>query len=114
MNLNCPKCGSEGTQKLTLVMESGGVLEKAAKMQVSYGVNVALPIATVFIAILVSLLFISNLLLALIVFAGIVYAGFAWRRKMKNKARSKYDDLSPQMKQNGFQCNRCDNLFIPA
>ncbi len=114
MNLKCPKCGSEGTQKLTLVMDKGGTLEKAAKMQVSYGVNIAMPVATVFIAFLVSLIFIWNLLIAAIVFVAIIYGGFAWRKKIKAKAKGKYDDLAPDMKQNGFLCNRCENLFIPA
>jgi hypothetical protein len=106
MNLKCPKCGSESTQKLTLVMDKGGTGEKVTKMGVSYGANVALPIATVFIAFLVSI--------AAIVFAGIIYGGFYLRKKLKAGAKGKYDDLSPDMKQSGFLCTRCENLFIPA
>jgi hypothetical protein len=114
MDLKCPKCGSESTQKLTLVMDKGGTGEKVTKMGVSYGANVALPVATVFIAFLVSILFIGNLLVAAIVFAGIIYGGFYLRKKLKAGAKGKYDDLLPAMKQNGFLCTRCENLFIPA
>lgn len=114
MDLERPKCGSEATQKMTLVMDRGGTGERVTKMGVAYGANVALPLATVFIAFLVSLLFIWNLLIAAIVFAAIIYGGFYLRKRLKAGAKGKYDDLSPQMKQNGFLCTRCENLFIPA
>lgn len=115
MNLNCPKCSSADTQKLTLVMDQGGTMEKGAQLGVSYGANIALPIATVFFAILFGILFaISSPLFGLIVFAGILYGGFLLRKKLKSSTKSRYADLSPDMKQSGFQCKRCDSLFIPS
>ena len=45
---------------------------------------------------------------------GLLYGGYALRKRLKEKTKSKYADLSPQMKQSGFQCNRCEHQFIPA
>jgi hypothetical protein len=115
MDLKCPKCSSEDTRKLTLLMSQGGTMEKSAQLGVSYFSNIGLPMMTVFIALMLGVLFaFMNPIVGLIVFVGVVYGGFALRKRIKNKTKSKYADLSPAMKQNGFQCNRCENLFIPA
>ena len=115
MNLSCPKCNSEETQKLTLAMSQGGVTEKGAQMGMTYGLNFMLPAFTVVIAILMGIMFaMANPILGLLAFGGVIYGGFFLRTKLKNKAKPKYADLPANMKQNGYQCNRCEHLFIPA
>ncbi len=115
MDLKCPKCGSEATQKLTLVMSQGGTMEKGAQLGVSYGANIALPLATALFAVMFGILFgLMSPILGLIVFGGTIYGGFWLRKKLKDKTKSKYADLSADMKQRGYQCNRCENQFVPA
>jgi hypothetical protein len=55
----------------------------------------------------------SRPLVGLVVVAGILYGGFLIRKKLLGVARSPYDGLSPGMRQDGFQCNRCGNQFVP-
>jgi hypothetical protein len=115
MNLNCPKCGSEDTQKLTLAMDKGGVLEKGAKFGAFYVYNIWIPLITVLAAIMFGVVFAMwNGYLGLIAFAAILYAGWTARKWVKEKTKSKFADVPVQMKQNGFQCNRCENMFLPA
>ena len=115
MNLNCPKCGGEDTQKLTLVMNKGGIAEKGARFGAAYVYNIWIPVATVFFGIAFGIVFaMSNGYLGLLVFAGILCGGYYARKWVKAKTRSKYADLPAQMKQNGFQCNRCEHVFLPA
>jgi hypothetical protein len=96
-------------------MNKGGLVEKGAKFGVAYAVNIWIPVATVFFGILFAIVFAMwNGYLGLAVFAGFLYAGYAGRKWLKAKTKSKYADLSVQMKQDGFQCNRCENLFVPA
>lgn len=116
MDLSCPKCKSEDTKKLTLVMSQGGTVEKGAQLGVSYGLNFMLPFFSIFVGILLGLVFglWFGTLVGFVVFAGTVYGGFALRKRLKAKTKSKYADLSADMKQRGFQCNRCEHLFIPA
>lgn len=115
MNLNCPKCGGEDTRKLTLVMDQGGAAEKGARLGMAYGYNFMLPMFTIVFAIMFGIVFaMMNGYLGLIVFAGILYGGFMLRKMFKNKVRSRYADLPAEMRQNGFQCNRCEHQFIPG
>jgi len=115
MNLNCPKCSSPDTQKLTLVMNKGGMMEKGARFGAAYVTNIWIPVATVFFAIIFGIVFaMVNGYVGFIVFAGTLYAGYAGRKWLKAKTRSKFADVPAAMKQNGFQCNRCEHLFIPA
>jgi hypothetical protein len=115
MNLSCPKCGSENTKKLSLVMSQGGVAEKGAQLGASYGFNIMLPAMTVVVGILLGIMFaMIHPLLGLVAFGGVLYGGYVLRNRLKEKTKSKYADLSPQMKQSGFQCDRCENLFIPV
>jgi hypothetical protein len=115
MNLTCPKCGTEDTRKLTLVMNQGGVAEKGAQLGVAYGANIMIPLMTFVIACLMGIMFaLFNWFLGLLAFAGTVYGGMKVRAYLKNKTKSKYADLSPQMKADGFLCNRCEHMFIPA
>ena len=115
MSLNCPKCSSEDTQKLSLVMSQGGVAEKGAQLGASYGLNIMLPAMTVVVGILIGVMFaMANPLLGLAAFGGVLYGGYTLRKRLKLKTKSKYADLSPQMKQSGFQCNRCEHLFMPT
>ena len=114
MNLNCPKCGSQDTQKLSLVMNQGGVAEKGAKLGAAYVTNIWIPVATVFFAIFAGIVFaMINGYVGLAVFAGVLYGGYAGRKWFKAKTKSKFADLSANMKDNGFQCNRCAHMFIP-
>lgn len=115
MNLTCPKCGSENTQKLSLVMSQGGTAEKAAKFGSAYVLNFVIPVLTVFAAFLLGAMFgILNMAVGALAFGGVLYGGYTLRKRLKAKAKSKYEDLPAQMKENGFQCNRCEHLFIPA
>ena len=115
LNLNCPKCSSADTQKSTLVMNKGGMLEKGARFYASYGINFLLPFFTILAAIGFGMVFaLFSTVLGVLVFAGIIFAGFALRNFFTGKTKSKYADLPAQMKQNGFQCNRCEHTFVPA
>src|SRR5215471_10918207 len=115
MNLNCPSCGSTDTQKLTLAMDKGGVMEKGAKFGVFYFANVWVPFVTFLVAVMFAIIFaFAHWLLGLMAFAGVCVGGFLLRKWIKSKGKSRYADVSAPMKQNGFQCNRCAHLFIPA
>jgi hypothetical protein len=115
MNLACPKCGTEDTRKLTLVMNQGGVAEKGAQLGMAYGANIMIPVMTFVIACLMGIMFaLFHWVLGIAAFAGTIWAGMKVRAYMKAKTKSKYSDLSPQMKADGFLCNRCEHMFIPA
>ncbi len=118
MNLNCPNCSSPDTQKLSLVMNKGGLMEKGAKFGVAYAANIWIPLASVIFAIMFGIVFaMFNTILGILAFCGVLYAGYAGyagRKWLKAKTRSKFADVAPAMKQSGFQCNRCEHLFIPA
>jgi len=115
MNLNCPSCGSQDTQKLTLAMDKGGVMEKGAKFGVFYFANVWVPFVTFLVAVMFAIIFaFIHWTLALAAFAGVCFLGYLARKWVKNKGKSKYDNLPVAMKQSGFQCNRCAHTFIPA
>ena len=115
MNFNCPKCSSADTQKLSLVMNKGGLMEKGAKFGVAYAANIWIPVASVFFAIIFGIMFgLFNTYLGILAFCGTLYAGWAGRKWLKAKTRSKFADVPAAMKENGFQCNRCEHLFIPA
>jgi hypothetical protein len=115
MNLNCPNCSSPDTQKLSLVMNKGGLMEMGAKFGVAYAANIWIPVASVFFAIIFGIVFgMFNTYLGVIAFCAVLYAGWAGRKWLKAKTKSKFADVPPAMKQNGFQCNRCEHMFIPA
>lgn len=115
MNLNCPKCGAEQTRKLSLVMSEGGIREKGAQFGAAYVYNIWIPVATVIGAIVFGIVFaMINGFVGILAFAGVLVAGFYARKTIKAKTRSKFADLSTNMKQDGFQCNRCENIFLPT
>lgn len=115
MKLSCPKCGTEDTRKLSLVMSQGGVSEKSAQLGVSYGANIMIPMMTFVVAALVGFMFLMvNPVLGVLAWAATMYGGFKVRGYLKAKTKHKYADLSPQLKQDGFLCNRCENVFLPA
>jgi hypothetical protein len=115
MDFNCPKCGSENTQKLSLVMNKGGIAEKGAKFGAAYVYNVWIPVASVVGAIAFGIVFaMFNGYLGFLMFVGVLVGGYYARNWVKAKTRSKFADVSANMKANGFQCNRCENMFIPA
>ena len=115
MNLACPSCKSEDTQKLSLVMSKGGVAEKGAQLGAAYGSNIMIPMMTLVISVLMGIMFaLFNFFLGVVAFGAVLFGGYSLRKWLKAKTKSKYADLSADMKQNGFQCNRCENLFIPA
>ena len=115
MNFACPKCGTEDTKKLSLVMSQGGMTEKSAQLGVSYGANIMIPVMTFVVAGLVGLMFVLMWWpLGIAAWAGTMWGGFKLRDYMKAKTKSKYADLAPAMKQDGFLCNRCEHMFIPA
>ena len=115
MNLQCPNCSSEDTQKLSLVMIKGGLFAKILRFGVIYAYNIWIPLVSVLSSIAFGFLFaMINVFLGLLVFFGILFAGYSARKWIKAKSKSKYAEVPVQMKQNGFQCNRCEHLFIPA
>jgi hypothetical protein len=115
VNLNCPSCGSPETQKLTLALDKGGVLEKGAKVGVFYFANIWVPFITFLVAVMFAIMFaFIHWTLAFAAFVGVCFLGYLVRKWVKNKGRSKFDSLSAPMKQAGFQCNRCAHMFIPA
>ena len=115
MNLNCPKCGSDQTRKLSLVMSQGGVMEKGAQFGAAYVYNIWIPLATVLGAIAFGIVFaMVNGYLGFLVFVGTFFCGYQARKWVKAKTKSKFADLAPQMKQEGFECGRCAEVFLPA
>ena len=115
MNLACPNCNSEETQKLTAIMDSWGLLGKILRFGIVYVYNLWIPVASVFFGIAFGIVFgLFNAFLGVVAFVGTLVVGWFARKWVKAKAKSKYADLSPQMKDNGFQCKRCEHLFIPV
>jgi threonine/homoserine/homoserine lactone efflux protein len=115
VNLNCPKCNSADTQKLSLVMSQGAMTEKGTRLGIAYGINVMLPLVTLLIAALMGIVFaLIHALLGLVVFLGTLGVGFMLWKWLRAKTRPQYSDLPADMKANGFRCNRCEHLFLPA
>jgi ribose/xylose/arabinose/galactoside ABC-type transport system permease subunit len=115
MDLACPKCKSEDTQKLTMVTSATGLLGKILRFGVVYVYNIWIPVASVFFGIAFGIVFgLFNEYLGFFAFVGTLVAGFFARKWVKAKTRSKHADLSDNMKQNGFQCKRCEHFFIPV
>lgn len=114
MDLACPKCKSEDTQKLTMVTDKG-LFGKILRFGAIYVYNIWIPVASVFFGIMFGIVFgLFNGYLGLFAFLGTLVAGFFARKWVKAKTKSKHADLSDNMKQNGFQCMRCEHLFIPV
>jgi hypothetical protein len=115
MDLKCPKCASEDTQKLSLAMQRGGnALEKSATLHSKFGANVAVPLATVLFAVIFGIpLLASSPVMGLVAIAVIIYAGYVVRGKLTKVSRSPFDDLPLAMQESGFQCNRCGHQFVP-
>jgi hypothetical protein len=114
MDLTCPKCKSEDTQKLTMSSDDS-LFGKVMRFGAVYVYNVWIPVASVFFGIAFGIVFgLFNGYLGFLAFAGTLTAGFFARKWVKAKTRSKRADLSDNMKQNGFQCKRCEHLFIPV
>jgi len=115
MDLTCPKCKSEDTQKLTMVTSATGLFGKILRFGVVYVYNLWIPLASVFFGIAFGIVFaMFNGYLGFFAFVGTLAAGYFARKWVKAKSRSKFADLSDNMKQNGFQCKRCEHLFIPV
>jgi len=115
MDLSCPKCKSEDTQKLTMVTSATGLFGKILRFGAVYVYNLWIPLASVFFGIAFGIAFgLFNVFLGFIAFVGTLTAGFFARKWVKAKTRSQFADLSDNMKQNGFQCQRCEHLFIPV
>jgi hypothetical protein len=88
---------------------------KVMRFGAVYVYNVWIPVASVFFGIAFGIVFgLFNGYLGFLAFAGTLTAGFFARKWVKAKTRSKRADLSDNMKQNGFQCKRCEHLFIPV
>jgi hypothetical protein len=114
MDLTCPKCKSQDTQKLTMSLDNS-LFGKVMRFGAVYVYNVWIPVASVFFGIAFGIVFgLANGYLGFFAFAGTLTAGFFARKWVKAKTRSKQSDLSDNMKQNGFQCKRCEHLFIPV
>src|ERR1700739_2919175 len=115
MNCNCPSGGGENTKKLSVVMNKGGLMAKSMRFGVVYVYNVWIPLASVLGAIAFGVVFaMINGYLGFLVFVGTLVAGYFARSWVKAKSRSKFADVPDQMKEYGFQCNRCEHLFIPG
>ena len=115
MDLTCPKCKSEDTQKITMVASASGLFGKILRFGAVYVYNIWIPVASVFFWIAFGIVFgLFNEYFGFFAFAGTLTAGFFARKWVKAKTRSKFADLSDNMKQNGFQCKRCEHLFIPV
>jgi ribose/xylose/arabinose/galactoside ABC-type transport system permease subunit len=114
MDLTCPKCNSQETQKLSMVMYKG-LFGKLMRFGIVFVYNLWIPVASVFFGVMFGIVFgLVDGYLGLFAFLATLVAGFFSRRWVKAKAKSKYADLSDNMKQNGFQCQRCEHLFIPV
>lgn len=115
MNLQCPNCSSEDTQKLSLLMTQAGLFAKIMRFGVIYAYNIWIPLVTFLSGIAFGFLFaMINGFLGLLVFVGILIAGYMARKWVKTKTRSQFADLRAQVQQDGFRCNRCAHTFIPA
>jgi hypothetical protein len=118
VNLNCPNCGNDNTQKLSLLLNQTGREEmeaKGTKLIVFYGRNIVLPLMTVIFACLIGFMFaLFSTILGFVAFVAILFGGFTLRKWLKVTQKPRSDSMSPGMKRDGFQCNRCGHLFIPA
>jgi hypothetical protein len=114
MDMSCPKCKSEDTQKITMVASATGLFGLILRFGAVYVYNIWIPVASVFFGIAFGIVFgMFSGYLGFFAFVGILTAGYFARKWVKAKTRSKFADLSNNMKQNGFQCQRCEHLFIP-
>jgi ribose/xylose/arabinose/galactoside ABC-type transport system permease subunit len=114
MDLTCPKCKNPDTQKLSMVMYKG-LLGKILRFGIVYVYNIWIPVVAILFGALFGIFWaLISPYLGLLVFLGTLAAGWFARKWVKAKAKSKYADLSDNMKQNGFQCKRCEHLFIPV
>jgi hypothetical protein len=96
-------------------MSEGGMREKSAQFGAAYLYNIWIPVATVIGAILFGIVFaMVNGFLGFLVFVGVLVGGFYARKTIKEKTKSKFSDLPSEMRQNGFQCNRCEYNFLPS
>ena len=115
MNLQCPSCKSDDTQKLSMVMTKSGLLGLILRFGAVYVYNIWIPVATLFFGFLFAVVFaLWNAFFGFLVFVGFLAAGFFARKWVKAKTISKFADVPSPMKENGFQCQRCSHLFIPA
>ena len=115
MNLACPKCSAPDTRKVSLLMSEDVATNAAAKLGSAYAYNIAIPLATLVFACLLGVMFgLFNIVVGLLVFAAILFGGWKIRGIVKRGMRSKFADLSAEMKRDGFRCSRCEHLFIPA
>lgn len=114
MNLTCPKCGTEETRRLSLVM-SEDITGKGIRFGAAYMYNFVLPFLTIGIGLFfLVILSIFKFALGLFAFAGCLIFGYYVRKWVKGKFRPRFDDLPNNMKQNGFLCSRCAHVFLPA
>jgi hypothetical protein len=98
-----------------MVTSASGLFGKVLRFGSVYVYNVWIPVASVFFGIAFGIVFgLFNGYLGFFAFTGTLVAGFFARKWIKAKTRSKFADLSDNMKQNGFQCKRCEHLFIPV
>lgn len=120
MNLTCPSCGSANTTKLSLMISRGATTaEGVAKFGSLYVANFVVPLLGFFFTLLTGILFgLWSTFAGLVVFAGGLYLTMRIRRKivhvMRPIAQQRLTKLDEQLKANGFQCQRCEHLFVPA
>lgn len=120
MNLSCPSCGTESTMKLSLMISRGATAtEGFAKFGGGYIANVMVPLAGTGLSLLAAMLFgLMNTLLGFLVFIGGIYATIQIRRKVKSTlqpvTQQKLSKLDNDTKQRGYQCQRCEHIFVPA
>ena len=85
MELTCPKCKSEDTQKLTLVTDKG-LFGKMMRFGAVYVYNIWIPVASVFFGIAFGIAFgMFNGYLGFFAFVGILAAGYFARKWVKTK-----------------------------
>ncbi|HWG58059.1 MAG TPA: hypothetical protein VN661_03340 [Candidatus Acidoferrales bacterium] len=100
---------------MSLLMKQGGVMEKGAQLGTATFSNYGVPLLTVCVAVMVGAFFaLLNMFVGIVAFGAILFAGFKVRTYLKGRTRSNFADLSEDIKRDGFRCNRCEHMFIPA
>lgn len=135
MNYNCPKCGSENTQKISVVIQNG--TDNLTQTNLSFRLKMETDPSDFslarkflwFVFFSLSFLAIGNLFGLVAnpgpakVIHGVIgipaaliayFLGKALFEPSKKPLSDADKANNANLRENGFYCNRCDNMYIPS